>query len=352
MSLMMSLRIAMIGCDPSRAMDTTARLLQLLSSAESRSGTELGAELGISRAAVWKQIQQLGELGVEVESTRGKGYRLASPLELLDTEQILAALDAQTRDSVSALDVHVQIDSTNTHLMGLATQGASSGHVVAAEYQTAGRGRHGRNWVAPLGSSICLSVLWRYHDGATQLSGLSLAAGVVIVDALSELGVVDAGLKWPNDVLWKQQKLAGLLVEVAGDAAGPCYIVLGLGLNITLADQAQAEIGRPVTDLTTATGGQPVSRNQVAATLLNHLIPMLDSFERDSLKSYVDRWSRYNILQDQRVTLYSGNGETQGRVVGINDTGALVLDCDGERRTFNGGEVSLTNAEGIEVSGA
>ena len=143
------------------------------------------------------------------------------PLELLDREQILAAISTTGRNWISQLELHQQMESTNGYLLAQPPGELSSGHICLAEEQTEGRGRRGRSWVSPFGSSIYLSIFWSYPSGPAHLSALSLAAGVAVVDGLKALGVAQVGLKWPNDILWDGRKLAGLLLEVAGEADGP-----------------------------------------------------------------------------------------------------------------------------------
>jgi len=320
---------------------SVTRLLQLLDTEQYRSGTALGDALGISRAAVWKQIQVLEAMGVEIERTQARGYRLASNIELLDKDKILSALESDVAALVSALDIHLQLGSTNSHLMEQAQAGATGGRVVIAEHQTGGRGRHGRQWVSPLGSSLCLSVLWRYQSGPAAISGLSLAAGVVILEALQASGISGVGLKWPNDLVWQNRKLAGVLVEVAGEADGPCHIVIGIGLNMYLPDSASQAIERPAVGLDRICAAQSVSRNQITSNLLNHLLPMLDTFADSGLQPWLARWEAHNTLQGQAVTVHTFKDQVHGTVVGIDDSGALMVAHDGKIEHFNGGEVSL-----------
>src|SRR5690606_6599169 len=222
--------------------------------------SELAARLGVSRAAVWKQIRRLRELGLPVEARAGQGYRLAGPVELLDAARISDELGAAGRRRLGDLAVHWQIDSTSSELLRRAATDPRDGLACLAEVQSAGRGRRGRAWRTPLGGGLALSLLKRFDDGMGALGGLSLVAGVAAVRALADCGIAGVGLKWPNDLYAQGRKLGGILVELGGDATGPCHAVIGIGLNLRI-DAETASIDQPWIDLATLAGGVPPSRN-------------------------------------------------------------------------------------------
>jgi len=179
----------------------------------------MGSFLGLSRSAIWKQINGLEEQDIEIIALNGKGYRLHSSLELLDKTLINSLLTANTRQYLTELEIHDQIHSTNSHLVALSNAKPDSTAVVClAEQQTAGKGRRGRQWISPFGSNIYASIVWKFEQGPTYLSGLSLAIGVAVIKSLKTHGIKDVGLKWPNDIYWQQRKLGGILVEVAGES--------------------------------------------------------------------------------------------------------------------------------------
>ncbi|MDX1654152.1 MAG: biotin--[acetyl-CoA-carboxylase] ligase, partial [Candidatus Competibacteraceae bacterium] len=238
------------------------RLLEVLGDGRFHSGEELARALGVSRAAVWKHLNSLGRRGLEVHAVRGRGYRLPNPLELLDPEGIRAQLSPSVQGRLAQLEVFDQIDSTNSYLLTRAKAGAPGGSVCLAERQSAGRGRRGRQWISPFAANLYLSVLWRYPDGPALLSGLSLAVGVAMARALEGVGVVGVGLKWPNDLLWRDQKLGGILLEFGGESSGPCQVVTGVGLNVTMPKEPALDIDQPWPDLTTVLG-LGLSRNRL-----------------------------------------------------------------------------------------
>ncbi len=323
-------------------MEHRYHILSRLADGRFHSGEDLAQACGISRAAVWKHIKLLQEgYGLAVYPVRGKGYRLDSPLELLQETEIRAALSPAADTRLERVEIHHQLGSTNSYLMDRALEGVCSGYACLAEQQTAGRGRRGRRWISPFGRNIYLSVLWRFNKGPAELSGLSLAAGLAVVRGLEELGVEGAGLKWPNDVLWDGRKLAGLLLEVAGEADGPSRVVLGLGVNTRLDPEWGEMIDQPWIDLSRIPGGAEVSRNRLAARLLENLSATLERFEQEGLQPLIAAWQRYDLYHDQPVALRVGDKLIQGVHRGINKDGALLLEQGEKLVPFHGGEVSL-----------
>lgn len=317
-------------------------LLRLLSEPGFHSGTALAASLGVSRTAVWKAVRELEALGLAIAAVSGKGYRLAVPLELLSAAAISAHLDPKSEPLLARLELHDQLDSTNTYVMRHAAA-LPTGTVCLAESQTAGRGRIGRAWVSPFGANIYLSLLWRFED-TSRLSGLSLAVGVAVARALSGLGLRGLGLKWPNDILWEERKLGGILLEVAGEAHGGCAVVVGLGLNCYLPQTVGQTIDQPWVDLVQAMGTPP-GRNVLVAALLNELLPLLAEYGGHGLAPYLDEWRGYHIFQNRDAILYQGETQIRGRIVDVTAAGLLVLEDDtGRRREFASGEVRLRAA--------
>lgn len=322
-------------------MDSKTQLIQQLADGRFHSGERLAELCGVSRAAVWKQIRSVkSDTGLQIDAVRGKGYRLASPLELLESERIKDFFSARTRQLLPKLHIHHTIDSTNSWLMQRVAQTADSGTVCLAEQQFAGKGRHGRQWVSPFGSNIYLSLLWRFDLAPAELSGLSLAAGIAVLRTLRGLGCSEAGLKWPNDILWEHKKLAGLLLEVAGESAGPAHVVIGVGLNIKLGSHG-ASIDQPWIDLASIPGVRPCSRNELSASLLENLLDVITDYQRTGLAGFLDEWNRYDLLKGSQVVVRSARRTYQGRHLGIDESGGIQLLVDGKARTFFAGEVSL-----------
>lgn len=295
--------------------------------------------LDVSRATVWNALRAIGEAGVGVHRVRGRGYRLAEPVQWLDAARISSELG----DKAALFDLQVaeQVESTNSLLLQKAALGAPSGTCLAAELQTRGRGRRGRTWQAGVGGGLTFSVLWRFDQGAGYLSGLSLAVGVALMRALGEAEVPDAGLKWPNDVLHRYRKLAGILIELQGDMHGPSAAVIGIGLNLRLSEQARAGIDQAAVDVHSITG-QIADRNRMLALILSHLADVLQHFELQGFAGLREEWVAHHAYHGKpvRLVMPDGNDHT-GRLADVAEDGALLLEgADGLRR-FVAGEVSL-----------
>ncbi len=310
-------------------------LLRLLADGHFHSGQVLGDELGVSRSAVWKQLQQIeSELGLEVHKVRGRGYRLASPLSLHDRQAIIDS-GLPPGWSVTVLE---RVDSTNAEAARLISTDAALPALVVAERQTLGRGRRGRKWVSPFGENLYFSLLLRVEGGMRQLEGLSLLVGLAVVEVLREFGVKGAGLKWPNDVLVGRRKLAGVLLELMGDPADVCHVVIGVGININM--QTAIEVDQSWTSLRLETG-RICDRNEIAARLAHIMEAYLIRHQEQGFSAFRSDWEQNHLWQGCEVWLLSGSEKVQGRVLGIDALGALRLEVDGVEKSFNGGELSL-----------
>ena len=319
-------------------------IIKLLADGEFHSGTELAEGLSVSRSAIWKQLNSLPSLGLGYKAVSGKGYRLNVPLELFTEEQIFQSLNVQARQFITLFEIHDQINSTNTYLMECARKNASSGFVCLAESQLNGKGRRGRDWVSPYGSNIYLSILWRFQqNGLASISGLSLAVGVAIIRALKHHHIENIGLKWPNDIFCEGKKLGGILVEASGESDGPCSVVIGLGLNFFLPETETENITQPWTDLSKITGQNRLPRNQITATMLNHLLPLIAGYEKDGIQAYIDEWRSYDCLKQKQATLHIGKHKIEGIVEGVDKNGMLLIKhSDGTIKSFASGEVSFS----------
>jgi len=319
---------------------TTQQILEQLANGKFCSGQQLGEQFGMSRAAIGKHIGALQTLGLDIYSVTGKGYKLCHATPLLEQAKILASMSSPQESSI---DVHTVVDSTNEVIKQKIHRGdltdAHSGYTVFAEAQTSGRGRRGRQWVSPLGSSLYFSTHWRLEQGISATMGLSLAVGIALCEALTELGVADLGLKWPNDLYRDGKKLAGILIELEGQGADSCDIVIGVGINIRLPDLVAAQIDQPYTDL--ADSGIALDRNTIAAAVLSQLISVMGEFERHGFSAMIERWNKFDCFVNQKVELIIGQRTIAGIAKGVDGQGGIVLLSDDGEQTYFGGEISL-----------
>lgn len=308
-------------------------LLALLSDGAFHSGERLGALLGVSRSAVWKRLLLLEEsTGLRIHKVRGKGYRLEQPLVLLDSERLSRELPYPVR-------VLTEVDSTNAEaLRYLAVGQVNQPMLFVAEQQTAGRGRRGRSWVSPYGVNLYFSLLLPVSD-SSRLEGLSLLVGLAVRRALVACGYPSVELKWPNDLLLSGGKVAGILLELAGDPADGCHVVVGIGLNVNM-QGAKAGIDQAWTALI-GTAERPVDRNLILIGVANALHELLTADSAGRFAAYRDEWEGAHAWQGRKVCLSTGPQSVYGIVLGVDGRGALRLMCDGVERVYSGGELSL-----------
>ncbi|MFZ3202895.1 MAG: bifunctional biotin--[acetyl-CoA-carboxylase] ligase/biotin operon repressor BirA [Pseudomonas sp.] len=311
-------------------------LLRLLQDGRFHSGEALGAALGVSRSAIWKQLQSLeAELALPVHRVRGRGYRLESQLVLLD-EGVLAVNEAAQGWPASILPT---VDSTNAEALRCLAGGQVPPFIVLAERQTSGRGRRGRNWVSPFGENVYYSLALQVDGGMRQLEGLSLVVGLALLRALRVAGVDAAGLKWPNDVLVNGRKIAGILLELSGDPADVCHVVIGIGVNVNMLTDKGA-IDQPWTSMR-AELGCLVDRNEFVCELNRQLSLYLGVHEKRGFSVLRDEWQENHLWQGRHVTLTMGANPVEGVVLGVDLTGAIRLRVAGVEQNFSGGELSL-----------
>jgi BirA family biotin operon repressor/biotin-[acetyl-CoA-carboxylase] ligase len=316
--------------------DLTFKLLRLLADGEYHSGEALAGVVGVSRTTVWKALQAAEPWGVTLYKVHGRGYRLATPIEWLDAPVIARGLGSKA--GLFDLRLDQVSESTNTALLRSAAAGARSGTVLAAELQSAGRGRRGRPWFSTLGGALTFSILWRFESGPSALAGLSLAVSVGVLRALRELGLTDVRVKWPNDVLWRHQKLAGILVEIEGSEHPAA--VIGIGLNLRLDERVRSRVDQAATDL--ASTGIGVGRNALLAALLSHQADVLGTFAQAGFGPLRAEWEQAHAFAARQVVVTSPDRtEHIGMVTGVAEDGALLVGSGGDVRRFHSGEVSL-----------
>ena len=286
-------------------------------------------------------ISSLQSLGIGYGEHDGV-VSLDQPLELLDAHRIEHGLSANTRKALSKLEIFWSIDSTNSFLLSHAHESGFHGSICLAEQQLAGKGRRGRHWVSPFGKNVYLSLGWRMSTRKVGIEGLSLVVGMLVVSALRDLGIEDVGLKWPNDVLVRDGKLAGILVEVAASRRGEANLVIGVGVNLRLDDRDARQIGR---QFATVAEQMAVSRNELVSRLIDYIFLGLSGFQQAGFAPYFAQWSEYDVYLGRDVRITVAGKEIEGIDRGVDEEGNLLLETADGVQAFNAGEVSLRPAD-------
>lgn len=318
-------------------MSWPAALLHTLADGHFHSGAALAAQAGVSRSAVWKQVAKLAALGLDIQRVPGRGYRLAAPLELLDTAQIRAGLRTPGL-APDALHVIASLPSTNAWL--LAHAGADPAACLA-EHQSAGRGRRGRSWASPFAANLYLSLSWRFEASPPQFSALSLVVGVICATVLTAAGA-PVTLKWPNDLQLAGRKLGGILIEMTGEPPGPCRAIIGIGINWRMPENLVLD--QDWADLAGSLGAHLPGRNVLAARLLNALLAMLPRFAAQGFAPWQADWQRFDALAERPVTVHTGQAPVTGTALGVDADGALRVRTAQGLQRFWSGDVSVRSA--------
>ncbi|MDI7245812.1 bifunctional biotin--[acetyl-CoA-carboxylase] ligase/biotin operon repressor BirA [Providencia rettgeri] len=312
------------------------QLIDILADAQVHSGEQLGEQLGMTRSAINKHIKTLRSWGLNIETIAGKGYKLPYQINLLSEEAIKKQID-----DVNII-VEPVIDSTNQYMLERIAE-LKSGDTCLAEYQSAGRGRRGRQWISPFGCNLYLSMYWRLEQGPAAAVGLSLVVGIVIAEVLNRISQEKVKVKWPNDLYMNDKKLAGILVELTGKTGDAAHIIIGVGINIGM-NNNNIESSKSITQEWSSLRDEVenIERNELSANIIKSLRESLVIFEHEGLKPFLDRWFKLDNFLNRHVKLLIGNDVISGIERGVNDQGALLLQKDnGEIIPYIGGEISL-----------
>lgn len=319
-------------------MKSLFRLLPLLRHDRFQSGQALAESLGVTRPTIANWVRELGALGVDIHTVKGRGYRLAEPISLLERERILAGLDADLKSALQVLDIQTDLDSTNRWVM---EQKPAPGRwsICAAEYQYQGRGRRGRVWRSPPASNLMVSVALRADLPSQALYAASLIAGVAVVRALRSALAVEVALKWPNDLYYQNAKLGGILCELQGNPLDQPVLTIGLGLNVSNKPEGLDQSAVALTDIQRAA----VDRNALLVAVLNELYGVFTELQQaGGLDALLAEWGRYDCIRDRSVRLLRAERSETVTARGVDANGQLLVEAaDGRRFSVNGGEVSV-----------
>ena len=322
-------------------------VLSILSDGKFHSGEAIAKNFNVSRVSIWQVIAEAEKLGIEIFSVRGKGYSLSQSVQFLDEGKVKQSIgEIASWFNIKVFDI---LDSTNNFLMQEAPNGYPHASCVATNIQTSGKGRRGRQWQSSLGENLTFSFLWRFTKGTSALSGLSLAVGVSLIRSLKKINLKEALLKWPNDILVKDdevyKKLAGILIEVQGDMDGQSAAIIGVGINLKLSKNQLAKIDQPAIGISQCIEDE-IDPNKLLGIIIKDLTEVLAQFELNSFESFKDEWQSYDAFHDQSISISSSDGGMiSGKEHGVNNTGALEVITEGGIKTFSSGEVSIRKSK-------
>lgn len=316
------------------------RILERLLAGETVSGQAISAELGVTRAAVWKQIEQLRALGFVIESQGKQGYRLLSCPDSLMAPVIARGL--QTRWAGRQIVYLPSVDSTNRRARQLAAEGAPHGTLVIADEQTAGRGRRGRGWISPAGEGVFMSLILRPQSHPSEVARLSMQTALAVALAIAQTTGLDARIKWPNDIVCGGRKVCGMLLEMNADEQAVHDVVAGIGINVHQT-QFAPEIEKTASSLDLLSG-QRVCRAALVRAFL-------EAFERaEALAAQgalMDAYRARSATLGQRVQVIAPAGSFTGTALAVTDSGSLIVeDEEGQRREVLAADVSVRGLMG------
>lgn len=304
------------------------------------SGEEISKTLNISRTAVWKHIQELKKRGYRFESVPNKGYRLTGFPDRLSPEAIRLA--AGQLSTLTEIRVHERLDSTQAEVHRLAASGAPHGTLVVAEEQTAGRGRHGRNWLSPPGKGIWMSLLVRPPLVISAAPQMTLVAATALCRALRRETGAEIGIKWPNDLLSGGKKLCGILVESVGEDEWIRHMAVGIGIDCNLeAEDYPPELAGKATSLLLETG-RTFDRGALAGAVLREFDRLYGLYLAEGFSAIRSLWESMSVTIGMRVRHEAGGRLTEGIAEGLDERGALIVrTAEGERAIVMSGEVRV-----------
>jgi BirA family transcriptional regulator, biotin operon repressor / biotin---[acetyl-CoA-carboxylase] ligase len=324
-------------------MTTDAEILSALRAADEVgvSGAELAERIGVSRAAIWARIEELRQLGYDIEASPHLGYRLLSSPDVLHADDLLSLLG---KTKVIGRDIRVfeQTTSTNDVIEKLARDGAKEGVVVFAESQTRGRGRLGRKWMSPARKGLWFSILLRPNLRPQKATQLTVAVATALRRAIESETGLKPEIKWPNDILIRGKKVAGILTELNAELDKVRYIILGIGVDVNMsAADYPSELRKLATSLKIELGN-PVSRSELAATVLRELDNDYARVCDGQFEAVADEWEKHCSTIGRNVAIQTGERSVRGRAETLGEDGAMMVRTEhGHLERIVGGDVTL-----------
>lgn len=324
-------------------MSLDARILSSLRAAKDGSvaGTDLANSLGVSRAAVWARIEEMRQLGYEIEASPHHGYRLISVPDVLHADDLISRLPEHR---IVGRDIRVfqETTSTNDVVEKFARDGVSEGVVVFAESQSKGRGRMGRRWMSPPGKGLWFSLLLRPKLRPTAVTQITVIAATALVRAIQKETGLIPDIKWPNDIWINGRKVAGVLTEMSAELDTVKHVTLGIGLDVNLEEKDMPPELRQIASSLCIETGHKLDRAEMAATLLRELEFDYERISRGNFEAVADEWEQRCITVGRQVSINLGLKVLKGRAEALDGDGALLLRSEhGHLERIIGGDVTL-----------
>lgn len=318
-----------------------AQILTLLREREGYlSGEDISRQLAVSRTAIWKHMQALKQEGYQIDSHPRLGYRLCQTPDLLLPEEIRSRL---TTDKLGREQIFYfpEIESTNNEAKRQAFAGCPEGTIVVAEAQVSGRGRLSRGWFSPFGKGIWLSVVLRPPFQPQDAPKCTMLAAVAVNQAIRKVTGIESGIKWPNDILFQGRKLVGILTEMSAEMDAINHVVIGMGINVNMAQEDFPEELQSIATSLAAAVGHPVDRLELLTAVLKELEDTYRFAVTDGFKEILQAWRRQSVTLSQMVNVLGINHQFSGRAVDIDEDGALLVETNGKTERVIAGDVSI-----------
>ncbi|ASS75265.1 biotin--[acetyl-CoA-carboxylase] ligase [Tumebacillus algifaecis] len=306
------------------------------------SGETMCNSLGVSRTAIWKHIKELQDAGYQIEAVRNRGYRLQSSPDLVTAVELRDGLSTTLLGQ--SIVYRETIDSTNNLARELANNGAIEGTLVIADEQQQGRGRRGRDWFSPPQSGVWMSLILRPELPLAHAAQITLVTAIALARALTRLTGVQAGIKWPNDILFNQKKCCGILTEMHAEFDQIHHLVLGIGINVNI---PQADFPADIEHIATslqAVKGTPIARAKVVQTVLEELEPLYRQYVADGgFGTLREEWKAHNITLGNNIIAHTAQGTIEGRALDIDEFGVLLIELpDGAHKKIYSADIMFT----------
>ena len=293
---------------------------------------ELSSSLNLTQVELKEKLQVLESMGLSLLYS-DKEVKLNHPIDEIDVSYI------QKQLTLNKIEKPLQYCFSTVSTNQLASNNKQP-TIYISDYQSLGKGRQNKTWVTPLGQSVALSISHAFKCGLSEMSGLNIAIGVSIIQTLEELGEKTLGLKWPNDVLGKGGKAAGILIEASGNNTS-CFVVVGIGINWNVRQSILDNIEKKCMNV----GLKKISRTKFIACLIINVHKAIKEFSQYKLKNIAPIWKKFDCYVNENINIIQENILKPAKYIGIDSQGYLCVDIQGEIKQLASGEVTIRKVD-------